>query len=133
MANESTTLEKQEAEQVVPERTRSGQFYLPNVDILETQDELTVLADMPGVKADEIDVRLENGELSIYGPVPPRYDDRAVMLLHEYGIGDFYRTFRISEKIDAAKISAEYRQGVLTLHLPKFEAAKPRKILVQTS
>jgi HSP20 family molecular chaperone IbpA len=52
-------------------------------------------------------------------------------LLHEYGVGDFYRTFRVSQQVDASRITAEYENGVLTLHLPKAEAARPRKIEVQ--
>jgi HSP20 family protein len=54
-------------------------------------------------------------------------------LLQEYGVGDFYRTFKVSEQIDSTRISAEYHDGVLTIHLPKVEAAKPRKISVQSS
>ncbi len=52
-------------------------------------------------------------------------------LLREYGVGDFYRTFRVSEQIDASRIEAEYADGVLKLHLPKVEAVKPRKITVK--
>jgi HSP20 family protein len=53
------------------------------------------------------------------------------VLLREYGIGDYRRTFRVSEQIDASRISAQYRHGVLTLRLPKAERARPRKIKVE--
>jgi len=120
-----------EAEVAGVERTRSEQFYRPNVDILEKADELVLVADLPGVKADEVDIRFEQGELTIHGRVKPRYEEGPKFLLDEYGIGDFYRTFRVSEQVDASRIHAEYHDGVLTLHLPKVEAVKPRKIAVQ--
>ena len=75
-------------------------------------------------------VDFENGELVIEGKVEPRHADRE-FLYGEYGIGDFYRSFAISEDIDAEKISAQLNNGVLTLHLPKSEAVKPRRIEVK--
>jgi HSP20 family protein len=122
---------KNAAEQTaVAERTRSGCCYRPNVDIVERDDELLVLADMPGAKSDAIDVKFEDGTLEIHAAVETRLHDEETYLLREYGLGDFYRSFRISEAIDASKITAEYADGVLTLHLPKAEAVKPRKIAV---
>ena len=113
------------------ERTWSGRYYAPSVDIAETKDELTLYAEMPGVSAEDLDVRFENGELRIHGRVKPRQDEGAVYLLNEYALGDFFRTFEISEAVDSEKISAEYRDGVLVLHLPKVERARPRKIDVR--
>lgn len=132
MANE-TQATKTPAEEVArAEQTRSGFYYRPNVDIVEREDELLVLADVPGASPDGIDVRFEDGMLTIHGKVPERHRE-AQFLLHEYGVGDFWRTFRVAETIDAGKISAEFSDGVLTLHLPKAEAAKPRKISVKAS
>jgi HSP20 family protein len=131
--NEETTIAKRTAEEVATaERTRSGLFFRPNVDIMEEADELLVVADMPGTKGDAIAVDFEDGTLTIHGKVDPRQDDGTNYLLHEYGIGDYYRTFEVSESIDAGKISAEYADGVLKLHLPKAESSKPRKISVKT-
>ena len=129
----SETMVQKQSEETRPqlERTRGGRAYRPNVDIVEKQDELLVLADIPGVNGGDIDIRFEDGELTIHGPAAPRQDDQTRYLLQEYGVGDFYRTFRVSEQIDAGKISAEYRDGVLSLHLPKVEAAKPRRIKVE--
>jgi HSP20 family protein len=115
-----------------PERTRSGEFYHPHVDIVELGPELLLLADVPGAKAEEIDIRFEDGELSIHAPVAPRQEAGTRYLLREYGVGDFYRTFRVSEQVDANRIHAEYADGVLRLHLPKVAAAQPRKISVQS-
>jgi HSP20 family protein len=129
MDNE-TTVTKPAAEQAATaDRTRSGCCYRPNVDILEKADELLVLADMPGAKSDTIDVKFEDGMLEILATVATRHGDDDY-LLREYGVGDYYRSFQVSEDIDSGKISAEYADGVLTLHLPKAEALKPRKIAV---
>lgn len=124
--------EKAEHPEVVrAEQTRSGRCYRPQVDIVETAGELTIHADIPGVSRDGVDIDFENGVLSIHGRVRDREPEGADALVTEYGTGDFYRTFRVSEKIDTARITAEYEHGVLTLHLPKVEAVKPRKIMVQ--
>ena len=128
MATETSV--KNEPETV--ERTRGGQVYRPNVDIQETPNELTLLADMPGVNNESIDIDFEEGLLTIQGKVGNRYENENRFLLREYGVGDFYRTFRVSERIDVAGIHAECKDGVLTVHLPKVEAAKPRKIAVQS-
>ena len=130
MDNENTITKPAAEETAVAERTRCGCCYRPNVDILEQDDELLVLADVPGARGDAIDVKFEDGMLAIHAPVAPRQDEGQDYLLQEYGLGDYYRTFQVSETVDAAKISAQYADGVLTLHLPKAEAAKPRKIAV---
>ena len=131
MANDNTVPTKPATDEVVgAEHTRSGRCYRPNVDILEKDDELLVLADVPGAKADQIDIKFEDGTLGIHADVGPRRDESPQSLLREYGVGDFHRTFQVSELVDASKISAEYTDGVLTLHLPKADSAKPRKITV---
>jgi HSP20 family protein len=114
----------------VAERTRNTVTYTPRFDIVETEGELVLYGDLPGVSKDNLDVRFENGQLTIQGKVEPRHTEHQ-FLYGEYGIGDFYRSFTISEDIDAEKISAELHNGVLTLHLPKAEAVRPRKIAVK--
>lgn len=120
-------------ETAVAERTRSGRSYRPDVDILEQQDELLVVADVPGATRDAIDVKFEDGTLEISAAVAPRSDDGRTCLLQEYEVGDYYRSFQVSEAIDAGKISADYADGVLTLHLPKAEAVKARKIAIRNA
>ena len=113
------------------ENTRSGACYRPSVDILERSDELVVLADVPGASPDQIDLHFEDGTLTIHAKVPPRNQDVA-FLVREYGVGDYWRTFQVAETVDAGKITADYADGVLAIHLPKAEAAKPRKIPITT-
>lgn len=114
------------------ELTRSAQRYRPSVDIVEDDRELRILADMPGTAAESVDIDFEDGTLKIHGRVPQRRGEEVKYLLNEYGVGDFYRVFQIGEAIDATRISADYAGGVLTVHLPKVEAARPHKINVQT-
>jgi HSP20 family molecular chaperone IbpA len=127
----ATELTKQEQGNVATvERTRGGLTYSPRIDIWESEDELLLYADLPGVSPDDLDIQFENRELRIHGKVAPRHENIS-FLYGEYGIGDFYRTFTIGETVDTEKISAELHNGVLVLHLPKTEAVKPRKIEVK--
>jgi HSP20 family molecular chaperone IbpA len=112
------------------EMTRGGVTYQPLVDILETDTELVVYGDLPGVDAEDLDIRFENRELVIHGRVPRR-GPKEKFLYSEYGTGNFYRVFRIGEEIDVAKISAELNNGQLVLHLPKTDALRPRRVPVQ--
>jgi len=114
------------------ERTCGTRQYRPNVDIIENDNELIVLADMPGVAGSDVGIDFENGTLTIHGKTKPRHADDRAFLHCEYGVGDFFRTFQVSEAINADGISAQMADGVLTLHLPKVESAKPRKIAVNT-
>jgi len=113
------------------ERTESGPTFVPRFDIFESDEELTLFGDMPGVASEDLDIRFENSQLIVHGKVAPRHANLD-FLYGEYGIGDFYRVFNIGESIDSAKISAEFSNGTLKLHLPKSEAVKPRKIAVKT-
>jgi len=90
----------------------------PRVDVLETSDELVVLADFPGVEPGDLDIRFENGELTVHGR-------------RSNGAAGYFRTFRVTEQVAAYRIEAELKQGVLTLRLPKVEAVKPRRIAVK--
>jgi len=111
------------------ELTRDKPMYVPRFDIWETDDELTLCGDMSGVKPDDVDIRFENGELVIHGRVEPR-NEEARFIYQEYGIGDFHRSFTIGEFVDSTKIAASTRDGVLTIHLPKTDQMKPRRIQV---
>jgi HSP20 family molecular chaperone IbpA len=122
--------QEQPADAVRGEMTRDVPTYVPRVDILENENEMLLYADMPGVDKDNLDIQFEDRQLTIHGKVELRQPEMN-FVGGEYGIGDFYRTFAIGEAIDVEKISAEIKNGVLTLHLPKAESAKPRKIAVK--
>jgi HSP20 family protein len=130
MANITTTPTKDRTEAARPEATRGGVYFTPRVDIVESDAELTLYAEVPGVTPEDVDLRYEKGELLLHGRVKPRQDQRS-MLLQEYEEGDFYRAFTIHESIDSGRISAECKNGVLTVHLPKTEAVRPRQISVR--
>ncbi len=130
MAEPSSLTHKDRAEQTAPESTRSGVFFTPRVDIFETDNELRLIADVPGVRPDDVDLRFEKGELILHARVNPRHENEN-FLLREYDEGDFYRAFSIHESIDSSRIAAECKNGVLTIHLPKSEAARPRQIKVR--
>jgi HSP20 family molecular chaperone IbpA len=119
-----------EGEVMQHEPTRGGLRYRPAVDIVELAGELRVVADVPGASQDGIDINFAKGVLTIHAKVEPRHSGGMDYLLREYGMGDYYRVFTVSENIDASKISADLADGILTLHLPKSEAAQPRKIEV---
>lgn len=116
--------------QAVPEHLRGDRFFSPAVDIVEKADELLVIADVPGAKPEDIDIQFEDGTLTLHARVAPRQAEGIEFLQQEYGVGDFLRIFQVSEAIDVAKISADYSNGVLTLHLPKSASVRPRKIAV---
>lgn len=128
MAHDLTKHERGDVATV--ERTQGGATYSPRIDIWEDDDELVLYADLPGVDRENLDIRFENHELTLHGKVPQRHEN-VKFLDGEYGIGDFYRTFTVGEAIDTDNISAELSAGVLTLHLPKSEAVKPRRIEVK--
>jgi len=130
MANITNTPAKDRAEAARPEATRGGVYFTPRVDIVETDAELTLYAEVPGVRPEDVDLRYEKGELLLHGRVKPRQDQRS-MLLQEYEEGGFYRAFTIHESIDSGRIEAECKNGVLTVHLPKTEAVRPRQITVR--
>ncbi len=101
--------------------------FTPRVDIFETDAAYFVYADLPGVLPQDIDLRYEQGELFLQGKVAPKpTKDQAVF--NEYAVGDFSRVFQVHETIDSAAIDAAFKNGVLTVRLPKVEAAKPKQV-----
>jgi HSP20 family molecular chaperone IbpA len=115
-----------------PEQTRPGAVYSPSVDIFENDSAITVLADMPGVKAQDLKIDLRESVLTLAGRVTPPDGGKESDVLREYQSGAFFRQFTLSETIDQAKIDAKLSAGVLRLELPKVATARPRQIAVRT-
>ncbi|MFC1523168.1 Hsp20/alpha crystallin family protein [Thermodesulfobacteriota bacterium] len=122
--------EKKETQQN-SEQTQTGIHFVPAVDIYETDEVVTVMAEMPGVSKERVEIDLEDGVLMIKGFMEEPGDQKGKILLQEYETGHFVRKFTISEAIDQEKIEATIKNGLLTLILPKVEPERPRKIAVQ--
>lgn len=113
------------------EQTKVGPVFVPAVDIYESEEELTLVADMPGVNKEHLTIDLKENTLTIKGGVQPS-EDLGKVLYKEYEEGDYYRQFTLSELIDQGNITAGLKDGVLTLNLPKVKPAKPRRIEISS-
>ncbi|MGC8605154.1 MAG: Hsp20/alpha crystallin family protein [Desulfomonilaceae bacterium] len=130
MANqEIQVVDKKELSPESAELTRNGVYFTPAVDIFESPSELTVVVDMPGINPGDVEIDLRENILTIIGDAKTDKSE-GQELLTEYRTGGYYRTFRVNNLIDHAKIAASMNDGVLTLKLPKTEKATPRKIPV---
>ena len=115
------------------EQMKPGLTFTPAVDIFETDREITLLADMPGVKAKDLTIDVRDDVLSLTSEVDPPEGTNEVDVLREYETGKYVRQFNLSEVIDQSKIEADLNDGVLRLILPKVEPATPRKIKVKSA
>jgi HSP20 family protein len=123
--------EKQQVQTQGQEKTRPGVYYTPDVDIVEAGDSLKLWADMPGVTEKDMSITLDNSVLTIEGRVSTSMYEGWLPRYTEYNVGDYFRQFTLNETIDAGRIKASLRNGVLELDLPKVEKAKPRRIEVR--
>lgn len=122
--------EKQEVGK--PEQTTEMPVFTPSVDIFETDHEITLLADLPGVKPENMNIDLNEDVLTLSGDIEPFENPDEQDIMVEYEVGRYDRQFTLSEIIDQNKIEANLSEGVLRLRLPKAEKAQPRKIEVKT-
>lgn len=132
MAEKDIQVREKKEVQTQAETTRNIPVYVPAVDIYETEEALTLVADMPGVSPENVDIDIRDDQLTIRGTVTLEGEGESV-LLREYGVGDYYRQFTLGRIIDQSKIEAAMKDGVLTLTLPKVDKAKPRKVVVKTN
>jgi HSP20 family molecular chaperone IbpA len=115
------------------EQTRPGPVFIPPVDIFENENAITLLADMPGVAPDDVNIDVRENTLTLAGEIKPFENADESDILIEYDIGQYYRQFTLPELVDQDKIDAQLKDGVLTLVLPKAEAAKPKKIEIKSN
>jgi HSP20 family molecular chaperone IbpA len=113
------------------ERTRDCQCFIPRADIYEMEDRIVVVADVPGARQDSIDITVEKNVLTINALVDPLLPEGYSLGYAEYEVGDFSRSFRLSNEIDRSRIEATVSDGVLRLYLPKAAEAMARKISVK--
>lgn len=117
--------------QGITETREEERFLRPPVDIYEKDDKLVVVCDMPGVQTNDIEVKIDDGILTIQGKTS--HSPIGNKTYSEFALMSFYRQFELPELIDQEKISADLKNGVLTITLPKLEKAKPRQISVKVS
>ena len=125
MTERNLTINRDEGRVLRPD-VSSEKYLRPAVDIFESEDKWTFVADMPGVAKGGLDLNIEQGVLSIRGRVEQA--GRGDNIYHEFTMGSYFRQFQLPTEIDVEKADAAMKNGVLTLTLPKSEAAKPRRI-----
>ena len=126
VANKQELLHKEET-------TSTDKYFVPTVDIFETENEVTVVAEMPGVDNDGVDISLDADILTIKGRMDIADEDKNwKILLHEYETGHYLRRFTVAETIDQENIAATLNDGLLKIVLPKSMPAQPRKIEVRS-
>ena len=132
--NESKELKVREKQEMASpaEQTTPGLVFTPAVDIFETEKEITLLADMPGVKADDLTIDLRDNTLTLSADTAPVDNTEENEILVEYETGRYYRQFTLGEMVNQENIDAKLNDGVLRLSLPKVEKATPKKIAVKT-
>jgi len=129
-ANQELQVQNKRQVESKEESTMPARLFLPQTDIFETSEALTLVLEMPGVDKGSVEVKVENDVLNIEGRVDFSKYDGLQPLYTEYNVGHYARSFRLSSKIEQDGISAELKDGVMTLVLPKAEKAKARKIKV---
>ena len=136
MVEETKTMQVQEQE-IVPEedseRIRERATFIPKTDIFETEEDIVLVIDMPGVSEGSIDITLEKDTLTITGISVVEAPEDHTLAFSEYRVGDYERNFRVTDQIDKENIQAVYKDGILRLTLPKADEVKIKKINIKTS
>jgi HSP20 family molecular chaperone IbpA len=129
MANESRELEKSETHQPA-NRSEATAVVVPRADVIEREDSFVVLADVPGVDEQNVDIQVERNMLTIHAKATPPSVDGLRLVYQEYEATDYERQFTLSDEVDTNRIEATVKNGVLQIKLAKAERARPRKISV---
>ena len=134
----STSPEERLRVNLVPDKHRSDAavvqrpVVMPPIDIYESRDGLVLIADMPGVSIQSLELQVQDNRLSLYGRVAPPASENSLLRHQEYQDADFLRSFILSEEVDHNRISARLANGVLEVTLPRLPKSPPRKITVTT-
>lgn len=107
--------------------------FTPPIDIFETDEGLVLLADLPGVSAETLELQVQDNKLTLFGRVTPDMPEGARLLHQEYQVGHFLRSFILSDEVDHERISAKLNQGVLEVLLPRLKRSEPRRIHVSST
>lgn len=129
--NHNETVEVKEEKQSWEDLLTNEVSYVPLVDIYETNDEFVLTADMPGVKKEDVNLKIEEGSMLIFGKIDYRELLNRKFILKEKETGHFFRKFKISDTIDETKVTAKFENGQLMVVLPKHERVKPRTISIK--
>ena len=116
------------SEQTVEERF----IFTPPIDIYETGEGLVLEADLPGVTSETLELQVQNNKLTLFGRVVKQAPENAIPRHEEYGVGDYLRSFILSDEVDYDRISAKLQNGVLRVVLPKAAKSAPRRIEIST-
>jgi len=129
MAEKTVAINTEHEEETLPTTREESRYLVPPVDIYETEEGLVVLADLPGVGKDGVNIRVDDNILTIQGK--PQHALDKELALQEFELVPFFRQFELTDQVAQDKIDAELKHGVVTIRLPKAEKAKPRRIEVQ--
>ena len=119
-------------EETPVEATRQKYVFTPPIDIYENETGLVLQADLPGVSLESLELQVQDNKLTLFGRVIPVVPDEVQSLHQEYRVGDFLRSFILSDEVDHEQITARLKHGVLTVELPRAQRAKPRRIPVSS-
>lgn len=133
MSTEVTKAPEQTPAETAAEPARARRVWRPLADIVETKEGVTLMLELPGVAAEDVDVALEKRVLTIRAKSSVASPDKLRLVHAEYEAGDYERAFTLSDDFDAEKIEAQLKNGVLTLHLPRAEASQPKTIKVKAA
>ncbi len=134
MSNELSINKSDGDESQLPDETPQAKRFVftPPIDIFETDEGLTLQADLPGVAAETIDLQVQDNKLTLFGRVQPSVPEDAKLIHQEYEVGDFLRSFILSDQVDHDRITAKMNKGVLELFLPHAAKTEPRRIQVDS-
>lgn len=114
-------------------RPKPQEVFIPPIDIFETEEGLVLLADLPGVTAETLELQVQDNRLTLFGRVQHPEPEDARLIHQEYRVGPFLRSFILSDDVDHERITARLSHGVLEVMLPRAKRSEPRRIHVSTT